>query len=347
MSTPSFRPLRRLMAVLAFLGAAASAEPLVYVPTGEANRLVAVDLARGAVTAAIDGVVASHGLAYAPEAGVLIAGSFQTVAPAGMPARPAGVSQSEHEAHHRGGGDASASGLVYLVDVATGAIRRQVPVAGPVHHVLALPGGRWGVATHPTGGGISVVDLQTGRMAARVATGPAPNYAVASADGGRVWVSNTGNGTVSEIDTGRWIVRRNIVVEGGPEHMALSRDARRLFVVAAETGEVVEIDLPAGVVAARYAVGRSPHGLALSADGRQVFVAVNGEDKLVALRPDERSMRTLALAPRPYHVTVAPDNRILVTSSADGRLWLVDADPLAVRSTLQLGAVGHQMALVP
>jgi len=66
-----------LAASLFGLGAAAQAEPLVYLPLGEENEILVVDAATDAEVGRIPGTEAVHGLAGTPDGRLLIAGSLR------------------------------------------------------------------------------------------------------------------------------------------------------------------------------------------------------------------------------------------------------------------------------
>jgi len=213
-----------------------------------------------------------------------------------------------------------------------------------VHHTAVSPDGRYGVATHPAGDGISVIDLQSQELAAFVATGPMPNYAVFGADPGVVYVSNTGNGTVSEVDLARGIVRRNLVAGAGPEHLVIDAKAARLYAADADAGRVLELALESGETLRSFEIGGALHGLALTEDGGRLIVAGLGENKLAAIDLDKGTVATVPLADQPYHVAMVPGTgRLYVSSRAAPKVWIVDADDLAVVGEIPVADIAHQI----
>lgn len=340
---------------LALVPLGLSAAPNVYVPAGEADRVLIVDSAVDKVVRTIDGVANSHGLSAGPIGQRLYVGSLNQRTDSQVPAKPAGMSDDEHRSHHAGGTDPKPVnpsmpgqlGTAYQIDVASERIVRKIDVPGSIHHTLITRDGRYGISTHPVSGVVSVVDMDGGTVTAQIATGAVPNYIVASRDGGRIWVSNTGNNTVSEIDTMRWIVRRNLVVEQAPEHMVLSADESSLYVVANGTGQVVEVDLETGEVIRRHPVGSDPHGIDVSDDGAQLFVAVKGDNRLAAIQLATGVVRTLSLGPAPYHlVTVRNTGKLYVSSRQDSKLWVVAQRDLQLLGEIPITGVGHQMAVI-
>ena len=332
----------------------ATAEELVYVPLGSAGEVLVIDAATDAIVGRIPEVPDSHGLAATPDGRFLIAGSFAETTPdeAKLPPKPAGMSESDHQAHHQKSGPATATedqgtSLLTVLQTEDGKILRRIEVPGAVHHTAVTPDGRYALATHPNGGTLSVVDLATLQIAATVRTGPLPNYAVASPDGTRVYVSNAGNNTVSEVDTERWIVRRNFVTGESPEHLVLSRDGARLYVANVDAGTVSELAVEAGTVTRTFEIGGLLHGLDLSEDGGTLFVAAREQNKLVAIALDSGNLRAAPLSPEPYHLTtVGGTGKIYVSSAEEPKIWVVDQDSLRVVNVVPVPSKGHQMAVV-
>jgi YVTN family beta-propeller protein len=332
----------------------AAAEEIVYVPLGSAGQVLVIDGTTDSIRGRIAGVPESHGLAATPDGQLLIAGSFVETAPeqTKLPPKPAGMSEADHQAHHKKPTHAGALkdegvSLLTVLQAEDGKILRRIEVPGAVHHTAVSPDGRYALATHPNSGSLSVVDLETFEIAARVQTGPLPNYAVASPDGARIYVSNAGNDTVSEVDVQRWIVRRNFVAGESPEHMVLSRDGARLYVANVDAGTVSEITVAAGSVSRTFEIGGLLHGLDLSEDGGTLFVAARERDRLVAVALDSGALREAPLGPEPYHLTtVAGTGKIYVSSAEEPKIWVVDQDSLSVSNVVSVPAKGHQMAVV-
>ncbi len=330
------------------------AAPLVYVPMGSDDKIVVVDAATDKIVDTISGVEAVHGLARSPDGKFLIAGSYveRKVKDAAV-AKPEGVSEDEHAAHHTAPAPgASAAGSVVstvsVIQTADGAITRRIDVPGVVHHVSVSPDGRFAVATHPREGAISVIDLASYAVIKNISTGPLTNYAVFSPDSGRVYVSNAGNGTISEIDTKRWIVRRNFVAGDSPEHMVISHDGDRLYVANIDSGTVFEILTKHGSIARNFKIGGSLHGITLSTNDQSLFVSALDRDMLVAFNLKTNEMRETPLGPAPYHAAaIGNTGKIYVSSADEPIIWVIDQESLALRGKIAIGGKAHQMAISP
>ncbi len=339
-----------LMTLIAATAVAAS--PQVYIPLGDANQVQVIDAATNQVTGVVEDVSNVHGLAITPDGRSLIAGSMAVIAAGSdaAPAKPASVSEAEHEKHHAkpAASGTMESGISYvsIIDTASAQIVRRVEVGGAVHHVAVSPNGRFAVTTHPGKGGISVIDLNSFKVIRTVETGLAPNYAVFTADGSNLYVSNAGDNSVSEVVVESWAVSRNIKTGGSPEHVVLSPDDRTLYVNNVADGTVSVIPLADGRVARTFPVGSVPHGIDISDDGGTLFASSKDEGKLTAIDLVAGTVRQIALAPAPYHVTaVRGSGTLYVSSRAENRIWVIDQKDLSVRSEIRIGGIGHQMVV--
>lgn len=327
----------------------------VYIPEGSAGEVLVVDTATDTARGRIGGLPDVHGLGGASGVRYLVAGSYAETAADEAPAvaKPSGVSEDEHAAHHGAGARSTSSAdgavsILTIINAADGSPVRRLEVAGAVHHVAVSPDGRYAVATHPNADGVSVVDLADLTVRDLIRTGPTPNYAVFSPDGAKVYVSNSGNGTVSEIETGRWLVRRNLLAGDSPEHIAMAPDGRTLYVANVEVGTVSALDLEQGDVARSFTVGGQLHGLDVSDDGATLFVSGKGENKIVAIDTRSGDMRTAPLGPAPYHLAVIRGaGKLYVSSRDEPKVWVIDEASLTPRGVIAIRGEGHQMVVLP
>jgi len=328
----------------------------MFVPLGDGNAVVVIDVAEDKVIGRIDDVSAAHGLAGTPDGRYLIAGSSRTRAPGATPGKPAGIAEEDHTAHHAPGKPADA-GTVAVVSTVTIIrqsdlkVERQIDVPAAVHHVAASPDSRFAVVTHPAGNGISVIDLVTFAARPLVATGPGANYAVFGNDGALVYVSNGGNGTVTALSTKTWKVVQTFKVGQEPEHLAMAPNGRHLYVNNVKSGSVTEIyatDPRSPRRTREFRVGANPHGVDVSDDSDWIFVAVQDDGKLVAINRKRLPQRAMALAPEPYHLAVVRGlGKIYVSSAKEPKIWVVDAATLTVLREIPIGGKGHQMVQGP
>ena len=359
--------MRKRLSALILTGAllttanAVFADGPVYVPLGSEDAAAIIDTARDSVIGRIGGLPAAHGLAMTPDGKYLVAGSYAVRGPgAAAPAKPAGVSDDEHAAHHappankateaKAPAKAEKKGVstVSVVRIADKQVIRRIDVPGAVHHVAISPDGRFAVVTHPDDDGISAIDLGTYRVAATIKTGSVPNYAAFGRDGDTLYVSNAGAATVSVVDVGRWAVKAQIAVGDAPEHVVLSPDGSTLYVNNVNDGTVSVVSLGQGKAVKTILVGSALHGLDVSEDGRTLFITSMGDDKVAAVTLATGEQRTVILAPAPYHLAVIRGTGKLYVSSADKpKAWVVDQRDLRVLGEIAIGGKGHQLAQRP
>ena len=305
------------------------AEPIVYIPLGKANEVIAVDSATNKITATYNGVANPHGLVATPDGEYLIAGSLsQTPEPQGKPDAP--------------------NSKLYFIHPAHGHVMSTIPVTGWTHHEAITPDGRYVISTHGGQGYVSVVDIEQSKVAKIIKTGPTPNYTLITHDGKHAYVSNTGNNSLSEIDLSNWKVTRTLEAGPSPEHMVFSKDEKTIYVGNPRAGTVSAVSVASGKVTKTYPVGKSAHGLDISDDGKTLFVSSRKEDKLVALDPATSKERVIKLSPAPYHLnTIHGAGKVYVSSSKEPVIWVVDQKTLKLVHTIKLpGGEGHQMAVV-
>lgn len=318
----------------------------VLVPEGMEGSVLQIDAA--ATTSRITGLDNVHGLSVAPKSGLIVAGSLSETPRSDMNvvAKPADVSDDDHNAHHGGADDkvmdSDSVSIVTVIDLASHAVRALIEVPGMVHHVEVSSDERFAAVTHPGLDGISIIELGTGAVTT-IGTGPVPEYAVADPQSGYFLISNAGNGTISEVDPERGVVLRNIVMEGGPKHMQLSAD-RRLVVAEADEGMVSVVDVATGTVRQRYEIGGELHGI--QTDGQAVYVAAREREALVRIDLANGEQTERALGPEPYHATLVGD-ALYVSSASEPLIWVLDPASLETLDQIETTGVAHQMAPLP
>jgi YVTN family beta-propeller protein len=336
-----------LSTAITALGLAAPAMAEIIVPEGNAGTALRLtdDMK---VVGRIEGLGNVHGLAAAPRRRLVIAGSLEEVSRSEI-ARPKGVSEDEHAVHHGGGmkkrANDGAVGLVSFVDLASGAVIRQVEVPAGVHHVTVDPGERWAVVTHPALDAVSVIDLETAKVTATVETGSNPNYAVFDSETGLFWVSNAASGTVTAVDPAAGVLRNTIETPGGIEHMVIDVKGRRIWGAEAEDGRVDEIDLAAGRVVRSIEIGGELHGIARDPASGKVFAAAREQGKLATIDPASGTVRFAEAGPEPYHIEV--DGDLLAVSDAEVDVIRAYRIPdMSLVAEVPTRARGHQMVVL-
>ncbi len=261
-----------------------------------------------------------------------------------------GMSDADHKKHHaaQSGGLLPAVGLstVSLIRVADNKLEKSIKVRGMAHHTFVTPNGKYAVSTHTTAGTISLIDLASKKIFRNIYTGPQPNYVVFAQDGEQMYVSNAGNNTISVIDTKNWIVSRNILVGKGPEHVVISPDEKFIYTSNARGGTISKVSLEKLKVVKTYTIGNNPHGVDISADGTTLYASTKKDNKLIAINTQTGKVKTLKLAPAPYHVSVIGNTgKLYVSSRKKPFIWVVDAKRLKLIGKIMVRGEGHQLVV--
>lgn len=353
MIKPRISPAASL--ALGLLAPLAAHSETVFIPEGSAGSVLIADSSSGQPVRRITGVDAVHGLAGAPGVKYLVAGSYAEISreEAGGTAKPENMSEDDHAAHHAKPSAAAMPSdkglsLVTILDADTGGIVRRIEVPGAVHHAAVSPDGRWAAVTHPAGGGVSLIDLAKLEYGGFIATGPMPNYVLFGPGSKRAYVTNAGNGTLSELDMEAGILTRNLLAGESPEHFVLSGDGTAAFVSGAESGKVVHLDIASGDTVQTYEFGAEVHGVDLSDGGTTLFAALKDADQIASVELATGKIRRSGLSPAPYHLTaISGSTRLLVSSRADPKVWIVDQGSLQPTGAIAIQGEGHQMVVLP
>lgn len=327
--------------------------PLMYVPTGDTNELVVIDLNTDKIINRIGELESSHGLSSSPNTEYLVAGSMRPIE-AGKKrsaAKPAEMSEAEHASHHAGSGSKgktmSSPSFISIVHPKHGHVIRRISVRGLTHHTAVSPDGKIAIAVHSGAGGISVINLDLMEVVKTVQTGLWPNYAVFTDNGKRLYVSNANPGTVSDIDTSNWKVTREMKVGKEPEHIVISHDNKTLFTSNKGDGTISALNLANGKVSKTYPVGKKAHGIDLSDDGRWLFSAGKKGNTLTRIDLLNNKSTIIDLKPAPYHLEYIDGmNKVYVSSRKQPKIWVIDAMTMAIKSEIDLGrGAAHQMVI--
>jgi len=330
-----------------------SAKPLMYVPSGDANDIVIIDLSTDRITGRIGELENAHGLSSSPNSEYLVAGSMRQIETNEEPHvnKPEQVNEVEHKAHHAGNAssdsDVANSSFISIVHLEHEHVMRRIEVRGLTHHTAVSPDGRTAVAVHSAAGGISVIDLVKMKVIITLQTGELPNNAVFNSDGSRLYVSNAKPGTISEIDTAGWVVKREITVGKEPEHIVITPDDTMLFVANVGDGTAVAVNLAKGSVVRSYPTGATPHGIDVSDDGHWLFVSSKGEERLSRIDLLENKTTSIELQPAPYHLEYVDSvQKLYVSSRKEPIIWVINPTTLEVVSGINLEkGIAHQMVV--
>jgi len=328
-----------------------SAAHVMYVVTGDDNKLKIIDTQTDTITGEIGELENAHGLSGNANTEYLVAGSMNQGDKVKTSSKPTAVSDEEHKAHHavdKKQPTIMGKSYVSIIHPKHGHVMRRIEVKGITHHTSVSPDGKTAVAVHSKNGGISAIDLDKSEVISFIKTGQVPNYAVFSSDGKFLYVSNAGSGNISVIDTKKWNVIKHIKVGMGPEHLHLDSHNEVLYVVNVIEGSVSVVNLADTKKVHTIKVGKSPHGVSLSSDGLRLFVSNKGGNSLTRINIDSGEIKNITLDPAPYHLEVIPNtNKVYVSSRKKPKIWVIDQHSLAILKEINIGSgVAHQMVVL-
>jgi DNA-binding beta-propeller fold protein YncE len=153
------------------------------------------------------------------------------------------------------------SGRLAAFDLATQALKWNVPIGNTPAGVLMLPDDKRLLVALTGEDGVVVVDPKDGKVTDRLQNGRGAHNFWPRGDGRHWFLSNRVEGTVSLIDTQDMKVAGTIKVPGGPDCMDVTADGKELWVTQRFLRRVAVVDLEQLKVVASIPVGKSPHGV--------------------------------------------------------------------------------------
>jgi YVTN family beta-propeller protein len=208
-------------------------------------------------------------------------------------------------------------GVVSIVDLATGELRKTLPVGVQNHNVFLAPDRATAWVTNNADGTVSILDTANDAVVATVDVGVGPRHTYFSPDGTEAYVTAEFDNAVVVIDASTRTVTRRIPVGHMPHFALVAGDD--LFVTNFGSGDVSVVRRRDGTALASIPVGHGPLGASITRDGRRVYVAVHNAHEVVGIDVATRAViARIKTAPGPVQVTVSPDQRYAYVC-ADGR----------------------------
>lgn len=238
-------------------------------------------------------------------------------------------------------GDTVGNEMLFL-DPATGAVKRQVPVADP-YQLGFSPNGRFLTVNGLARNQVDVYDAATMKLLHRFPLASMPSHLAYAPDSSVVYVSLQGSDRLAAIDLTRMAVLWDAPVGRTPAGV-LWHDGR---VLVADMGadDIAVVDPTDGRVERRIHVGRGAHQMFLSPDGRTIWVNARVEGTTTAL--DARSLavtRTYRIPGGPDCIDFAPDGKLWITRRWAEKVDVLDPATGATRS-IDVGRSPHGIFL--
>lgn len=244
------------------------------------------------------------------------------------------------------------AGSVVVVDTQRQSIRGQVRPVAQVHGVLAVPELGRIYATATGTDELVVIDAQAMTIAARVPVGRYPDGLAYAAPAGKIYVSDKEGHTESVVDvrTNRRI--RTIALGGAVGNSQYDPVGGHVFVNVEGTGELVEIDPATDHIVARIRLPGADgnHGLLIEPTRRLAFIACEGNDKLLVLDLQDRTIKAaFDVTGEPDVLAYDPGLGILYVATESGPVYLfhAGADGVTRLGAVRPGPNAHTVAVDP
>lgn len=222
----------------------------------------------------------------------------------------------------------SGAASLSVIDLATHAELRRIPVLREPHHVMLTPDRR-DLLVGDTGGN-ELLDLDPDTYALRRRIPVTDPYQLGFSPDGRLLVINgLARNQVDLYDAATYALVQRIKLRSMPSHMAFSPDGGRVFVSLQGTNHLAAIDLRTHAVLYDAPVGKVPAGVMWLHD--RVLVALMGEDGVAVVDPASgRVERMVHTGKGAHQLFLSPDKRILyVNNRVEGTTVALDAATLS------------------
>ena len=200
------------------------------------------------------------------------------------------------------------AGTATIIDLASGRTLSSAVVGIEPEGVAASPDGKWVYVTAETSNSVSMIDARTRRVIGNVLVDVRPRAVAFSPDARRAWVTAEIGGSLTVIDTRAHRVIATIPLEnnaGKPVGVVVSRDGKHVFVANGATGRVSVVDAAKLAVVDSVRVGSRPWGIALAPNGALLVTADGMSDQISIV--DTRTMTVVGRVPvgrRPWGVAI-------------------------------------------
>ncbi|HEY6035815.1 MAG TPA: hypothetical protein VIV58_16185 [Kofleriaceae bacterium] len=271
---------------------------------------------------------------------------------------PGGATRFDYQEIDRGKGQLVVAHMndaaVLILDLATGAVRQQLPnIPTPRGVAIADDAGLIFVTSSPSH--LVLIDNSTLSEVARVSTGAAPDGDAWDPDDRIVGVSDQGDGALSLIANAGMGARTQVKL--GVETGNVAYDATRMqfwitVVQSSPPDQLVEVDPRTAMVTATLPIPgcSGAHGLRLHPDGQSAFIACETNSQLA--RVDLTGATAPALAATgadPDVLSLDPDRGWLYVAAESGDLtvWDITQPGVALVGHDQPGDNAHTVAADP
>ena len=222
----------------------------------------------------------------------------------------------------------SGSDSVSIVDVATQAVVKTVPVGSAPSAMAVDNVANRAYVANAGGNSVSVLDTLTEQVVATVAVGSRPGGVAVNPRTHRVYVANSAGNSVSVIDGAGASVLATVPVGSGPAGLSVNPATSRLFVANAAGGSVSVLDTATNALVGSVAVGLLPGSVAADPTTTEVYVTNRGSNRVSVINSVSLSVSdTVVVDLFPAAVAVNPiDNRAYVVNAQGNTVMRLGVD---------------------
>jgi len=239
-------------------------------------------------------------------------------------------------------GDATLS----VIDMASRAELRRIPVLREPHHVIPTPDGREILVGDTVGNELIAMDPASFEIRRRIPVAD-PYQLGFSPDGRYLVVNGLARAQVDVYDAKTYKLVKRFPLKSMPSHMAFSPDAAMVYVSLQGTGKLAAISLRDMAVRYTADVGPAPAGV-LWLNGR-VLVAIMGSDDVAVVDPTSGQVeRRIKTGKGAHQLFLSPDGKqVYVNNRVEGSSTVLDAATLKPVRTYKLPGGPDDIAFAP
>jgi YVTN family beta-propeller protein len=243
----------------------------------------------------------------------------------------------------------SADDQIQVLDLVTGEELRRIALrAGDEPREVALtPDGALLVVVNAGSDSASLVDASSGAVISTVRTGEVPHALLLDRGGRRAYVLNRRSRSLTILDVGNFEVARTVPTDPEPLRAALNRDGTRLYLVARGSAHLAVLSVPEMSPVRTVFVGLGAAAVAVDARTDLVYVGRSDGGAIQVFAPLSALPLGEIEVPGPVaYLAVDALENALVAVLATGQVAFVDLTRKQVIATVELGATGHQIAIL-
>jgi len=217
---------------------------------------------------------------------------------------------------------------------------------GP-HHLIQTPDGRTLIIAMSGSNELVMIDRTSGVEKQRI-TASDPYQIGFSPDGKFFVAASIRLDRIDIYDGSTFQLLHRLPAATMPSHIAFSHDSKTVFVTLQGTSGLISIDLASGKINWTVQVGRQPAGI-ITRPGGTLLVGIMGSDYIAEVDPTNGNViRKIQTGNGAHNFLASADGKTLyVTNRVAGTISVLDANTLAVTSTLKAPGGPDDMAMSP